>query len=1394
MAEASPVPQNEVTQFAVLLFTDICGSTALKSHHGALEYKTAAELHNRLFEQIAADESLTLIKNTGDGYFARTFSVAAAVRFALRFQSGMRAMPWPVFPLTTRVGIHAGEVADITTLGQADVLAPAADLVARVMSLAVGGQILLTRWPFDEARHFVRRHPAVPHAVEPPALTWLAHGPYLFKGCDDPVEVFEVGADNAAPLAAPPDGEKAKRAIRAGEEQTLGWRPAVGLEVPGRAGWMLGRKIGEGGFGEVWLAEQEKMKQQRVFKFCFDDERLRSFKRELTFFRLLRDVLGERPDIARLYDVKLDEPPFFLESEFADEGNLTEWAAKQGGIAQVPLSRRIELVAQIADAVSAAHSVGVLHKDLKPQNVLMQTGDDGESYPQLTDFGIGTLADKSALEAHAITAAGFTINTIISHGSGSSMTRLYAPPEQYTGRAYTVQGDVYALGVVLFQMVVGDFTHALAPGWEREVKDELLREDIADCVDGDPARRLASTAELSTRLRTLDARRTALAEALEKSRLAEELTAAKARAAVERERSKRARRIATVVGALAVAALGAGVFASWQAVRARSAERLASDRLSDAGAARDAAESLINEAIYGLRKKLLPLGKVELLEEMVAAAAAYYRTLPGALSNDEVQRHIASLALNRALIDGALGHDDEYEKHTREALGIMETLIIKHPADEKLQEESCYAMLNLCYLFSDRSAHEALVATADTTIKRCEAWLKEHPNALWAMRYQALSHGAAAQALIRGFRKPLEGTSRLKILEAIAKRMREIGGETADVCEIEGFIHYGNANIAEKAPGSSNEGRMADFRLAENAFGRALELGGDSALLRETYLGAMHHAGLYQRRWAMESADENGMRNADAVIQKAMEGRRKLVELEPARAEWWRDLAHSYRVLGEFESDPVKSADYHRESLRCRDSAIERQSTRPLLYDERAWTICNFVDALLKVVPVDKAQAVELAARAVEDWAAAARLANFTPPNHPDSNEKIRILAKVCAVDAEASLPTLARARVALESLLGKLPSTSHVEVSYGNLLKLQRDTFGKLGRTDEAAKVSATLAILEETRLRDAPTANNDKAWEAQKNCWKLSDDFYKAPADERAAQFAHMEAYANETNAWLDQRQSFMGKREYALTRSATSGIRGTALNAMQRFAEAETLLRISLKQLEDAATSAPTDGERMLDLWEAAGTEIKLGFAIFKQGREDEGRKMHREAAEAREKIAGESHLVDRWREAGVAWREYAQLLAPEAEADLATAWEHAIALGRKAVEAATADKHSSTETLDQPRGQLAWNYLLAGNFLQRIHRESEAEKDFREGLALAATRTTANTGLGSSNQMLNIRFKLVKLLIQAKRMDEGRVELAAFEADLHAAEAKSGPDTIDREGRAWLEELRSKLSTE
>ncbi|HSV16301.1 MAG TPA: protein kinase, partial [Tepidisphaeraceae bacterium] len=544
-SETSAGGGGPVTRLAVLLFSDIVASTELKTKFGDVEYKRLLDRHNELFESSLGQISgARIIKHTGDGFLAELRTPSDAVRFALLFHSRMHLEPWQPVKLQTRIGIHQGEFTATIHAGQADVVGAAVDAAARIMSLAVGGQILLTQHVFNDARQFVRESPqALPGS---PPLRWLSHGPYLFRGIDEPIRVCEVGIEGISPLS-PPTSDKAKRVVPHDEEQTLGWRPAVGLDVPGRVSWKLESKLGEGGFGEVWLGQHEKLKERRVFKFCFDADRLRSLKREYTLFRLLREALGDREDIARLYEVKLDKPPFFLESEYTQGGNLLEWAARKRGIAAVPLAQRLDIVARICEAAGAAHSVGVLHKDIKPSNILIHEEANGAVLPRLSDFGIGMLGDRDSLRAHAITETGFTQLTQNSDSSRTG-TRMYAPPESLLNRPFTTQGDVYALGVLLFQMAVADLGRPLAPGWERDIDDAVLRQDISKAVDGDPNQRLASAAELAGRVRTLDDRRQA--------RVAQMQQAARALA---RARTRRLAGIAAV-GILFIAIISIAAF------------------------------------------------------------------------------------------------------------------------------------------------------------------------------------------------------------------------------------------------------------------------------------------------------------------------------------------------------------------------------------------------------------------------------------------------------------------------------------------------------------------------------------------------------------------------------------------------------------------------------------------------------------------------------------------------------------------------------------------------------------------------------------------------------------------------------------------------------------------
>jgi len=331
----------------------------------------------------------------------------------------------------------------------------------------------------------------------------------------------------------------------------------AGDHPPLRPDWVLATRIGAGGQSEVWLAHHAQTREARVFKFADAERSLTSLKREVTLNRLLAETLPDRTDLVRLLDWNVEVPPFFVECEYIPSGNLVAWAERQGGWRAVPLATRIGLVAQIADALSAAHSVGVLHKDLKPSNVLVHEI-DGQPRIKLADFGSGTVVDTGALEAHRITRMGFT--QAVQPGTTSG-TPIYLAPEVIAGQAFTVKSDVYSLGVMLYQLAAGDTQRPLAPGWEKEIADELLREDIGAAVAGDPADRLADASALAQRLRGLDARRAARVEA---ARMAQSKV--------------KLRRLRLVAGALAIVVAGVSVaaLAVWRArERALQAETTA---------------------------------------------------------------------------------------------------------------------------------------------------------------------------------------------------------------------------------------------------------------------------------------------------------------------------------------------------------------------------------------------------------------------------------------------------------------------------------------------------------------------------------------------------------------------------------------------------------------------------------------------------------------------------------------------------------------------------------------------------------------------------------------------------------------------------------------------------
>lgn len=485
------------TQVLTILLSDLEGSTRQQSALGNVRAAQLVAAHRAVFRAALAGVDGQEVETAGDSFLVVFAAPSEAVKFALRMQSAMRAarQAEPGLP-PVRVGIHQGQVVverHEDGPKRLDIYGLQVSTAARVCDLALGGQVLLTRAVFDDAR-------AILTAADLAGLqnvAWCNHGPYRFKGVADSYEVCEVGERWAAPLSAPAPTAKGWPAELAAEE--LGWRPAVGVVVPG-TNWVLEERLGReepgssgsriaggprfrGEFGEVWKAFNPSDKSRQVFKFCFKRDRLAALKREA---RLLKRLHRYRhPNIIEVYDVtEGDRPPYYLEMEYADGPTLDAWLA-----GDPPLGERLEIVAQVADALDTVHAAGICHRDIKPSNILLSRREDGALVAKLSDFGLGAAEDENVLRSLAA-----------SRSDGVAGTWDYIAPEVRRGGPPSARSDIYSFGVTLYQVVCGDLERTLGD-WERHVPSEVLREDIARCIATEPAARWASAAELSRALR-----------------------------------------------------------------------------------------------------------------------------------------------------------------------------------------------------------------------------------------------------------------------------------------------------------------------------------------------------------------------------------------------------------------------------------------------------------------------------------------------------------------------------------------------------------------------------------------------------------------------------------------------------------------------------------------------------------------------------------------------------------------------------------------------------------------------------------------------------------------------------------------------------------------------------
>ena len=436
---------------------------------------------------------------------------------------------------------------------------------------------------------------------------------------------------------------------------SLGPQPAtVAAKVPSTIGsYRIIRLLGEGGMGAVYEAEQDQPRRRvalKVIKSAWADREL------LRRFELESQTLGRlhHPGIAQIYEAGAAETSFGSQPFFAMEiihgKPLIEYAEAK----HLNTRQRLALMIQICEAVEHAHQRGIIHRDLKPGNILME--ENGQ--PKILDFGLARVTDGD-MQATRQTDMGQLLGTL-----------AYMSPEQVTADplALDTRSDVYALGVILYELLAGRLPYELSRHVYEVVRtiqqvdpkplssiNRAYRGDIetiaARALEKDKTRRYGSAAELAADIR----------------RYLEDRPIAAKPASTSYQLRKFARRNKVLVtGTFAVfLTLIVGVVVStWQAVRARRAE------------VRAQAETATAQAVVDF-----------LQNDLLAQASANKQAGPKTKPDPDLK---VRTALDRAAerIEGKFAKQPEVEAEIRQTIGQTYYDLGLYPEGRKQLEQA----------------------------------------------------------------------------------------------------------------------------------------------------------------------------------------------------------------------------------------------------------------------------------------------------------------------------------------------------------------------------------------------------------------------------------------------------------------------------------------------------------------------------------------------------------------------------------------------------------------------------------------------------------------------------------------------------------------------------------
>ncbi|HVB58204.1 MAG TPA: protein kinase [Candidatus Acidoferrales bacterium] len=459
-----------------VLFTDIVGSTSYFDRFGDTAGLAMVHLNSELGTNVIGDFGGTIVKTIGDSIMADFPEPKSAVKAAIEMQRRLIELNSELPDhrrMELRIGIHSG----MGFRKGADVFGDVVNLAARITKRTEAAQILIS--------HTVQEAIAAESDI---ACRWLDK--CTIDGRNEKEDIFEVIWTD---LAAYTDLRR-KAALSHSVHHSHTTEASCTAKLPAR--YEVLEKVGQGGVGIVYKArdlETGEVLALKVLKTeaASDPVVQANFNKELCLARKIT-----HRNVCRIYDLYRNDGIAYASMEYIEGETLLKVLNREG---KLQIGKTLEILRQMCAGLREAHAQGVVHRDLKPANVMV----DRNGIIKIMDFGIARL-----------------MQTDVSHTAAIVGTPAYMSPEQAEGKPVDARADIYALGLIFYEMITGtaafsgdtSVTIALkqvteAPRSPRDLVPTLPRHIetvILKCLEKKPSRRFQSVMELEDILENIE--------------------------------------------------------------------------------------------------------------------------------------------------------------------------------------------------------------------------------------------------------------------------------------------------------------------------------------------------------------------------------------------------------------------------------------------------------------------------------------------------------------------------------------------------------------------------------------------------------------------------------------------------------------------------------------------------------------------------------------------------------------------------------------------------------------------------------------------------------------------------------------------------------------------------